>query len=207
MRKLEKKILKMIEKDNIGKAVDFAIEIIREKDNEQKAEIISALGPLFIKNRELDTNFPDELYELLINHLDNEDWIVRRNILLLISSIAELYIEKVIEKESLHKIKLKATKDKHWAVRVDGIKALGKVALKITDNSQIIFFLGNQTKDTDPEIRIAAIESLASILKKYPEKINPNLHIFVNRFNKDDDYRVSLAAEDAIKGFAELNKN
>ncbi|MHA1299730.1 MAG: HEAT repeat domain-containing protein [Candidatus Helarchaeota archaeon] len=206
MGKIEKKILKMVDKEKIDKAVKFAFETIKFKGNEEKAEAIVSLGALFRKNKEKNLPFPDELYELLIKNLDSNEWIIRRSILQIIGEIAELYIDKVVEKESLNKIKLRATKDGHWAVRVDGLKALGKMGLNFPEDNQIVTFLVNQGNDKDPEVRIAALESLTMILKKFPEKIKPNLHIYVEHFKSDDDYRVSLVAETAIKEFAELMK-
>ncbi|MHA1379455.1 MAG: HEAT repeat domain-containing protein [Candidatus Helarchaeota archaeon] len=203
MRKIEKKILKFVEKKKIEKALDYITQILQDKSNEEKAEAISTLGPLFTKIKELNYKFPDELYGLLIKFLDSEDWIVKRNILRLMGIIADQYIDKIIEKESVSKIKLKATKDPHWAVRVDGINTLGKIGVNINENNQIIIFLSNQSNDDEPEVRLAALASLTSILKKFPEKIKPNLQVFVNRFKNDVDYRVSLAAENSIKEFAE----
>ncbi len=206
MRKIEKKILKMVKQEKIQKITDYVIQIIQDKDDEERSEAISSLTPIFNKIKEKNLPFPDDLFEILIQYLNSENWIVRRNIVKLIGDIAELFIEKVLKKDSISQIKQKATKDKHWSVRVDALKTLGKIGLKVKDNDQILVFLSNQCKDLDYEVRMAALESLTLMLKDDSTKINQFLQIYISLFKTDEDYRISQYAENAIKEFAELIK-
>ncbi len=207
MGKIEKNITKMIKKQKIENLIEFVTHVIKEKTDDEIAEAIFNFGPVFLKVQELNLKFPSDLFELLISKLNDPNWIIRRNVIKILGDVAQVYIEKVLDKDVLNQIKLKATKDQHWAVRVDGIKTLGKMGLQVPDKSQIIVFMVNQCTDPDPEIRLAALETLAMLLKEAPDKIKENLHVFVSRFKTDDDYRVSLLAEGSIKEFAEMMKH
>lgn len=206
LRKIEKKILKMVEQEKIEKVINFVTQIILESNDEEKSEAISSLKPLFIKIKEKNFPFPDNLFDLLIRYLESENWIVRRNILEIIAEITELYIEFVLSKNLIKKLKQKAIKDKHWAVRINAIKILGLIGLKFPEKDIMIETIISLIEDKDPEIRLATLESLTLILKECPDKIKPILPIFVKRFKDDDDYRVSLCAENAIKEFAAIKE-
>ncbi|MHA1783929.1 MAG: HEAT repeat domain-containing protein [Candidatus Helarchaeota archaeon] len=205
MSKFEKKFNNILKSEDLNKILNaIRNQLKKDKKIEQKSEAFGAISLFFKTCKEKSWVFPEDLFKELLNELDHENWIIRRNSLRVLSDIAEIDHEKVIPKDILSKLREIYKKDQNWAVRNAAIEVLGKIGEKIP--GRIVPFLIDQISDPDADVRLSILTSLKSIVLSNKGELKQILPIFINAYKKDEDFRVSTFAEEAIKEFAEKKK-
>jgi len=204
--KFFKKFQSILNGEKIDKITSAIENQLKNKKEENRSEAFTAITLYMQTCKQKSWQFPKEIYNKLIKSIDDSSWIIRRNALNSLRDLSTLYPKEIIIDDTLQELRTVYKKDQNWACRNAAIEALGKIGENIPNRIVPFLTAPEQINDPDSDVRLSILTALKIIYLQNRDKLEHILPIFVKAYKKDEDFRVSTFAEEAIKEFATLKK-
>jgi hypothetical protein len=204
MSKIEKKVRKLV---NQGKYLESYKAIEKELAQKKPTDYAEEFLLFSIILEQLNQTHEQLIHDILYyveKNLDNPDWIIRRNALLIIGVLAKRFPSIFIARKYFSSLKKTTSIDQHWEVRSAAFTVYG--VMGEYDPERVLPFLSESLKDEDSDVRLTIIRHLYSILEKNHTFI-PNILPLLKKIQDSDvHWEVSKYAQNVIESLSSIQK-